>query len=42
MNQFGSDHTKIVLGDFNAEIEREEIIKPTIEKESLYEILNNN
>jgi hypothetical protein len=33
---------KILLGEFNAEVGRENIVKPTIGKESLYEISNDN
>jgi hypothetical protein len=35
-------HMKIVLGDFNAKVGREDILKPTIENESLHEISNDN
>jgi hypothetical protein len=34
-------HTKLLLGDFNAKIGREDIFKPTIENESLHEISND-
>jgi hypothetical protein len=33
---------KILLGDFNAKVGREDIFKPTTENESLHEISNNN
>jgi endonuclease/exonuclease/phosphatase family metal-dependent hydrolase len=33
---------KILLGDFNAEVGREDIFKPTIENESLHEISYDN
>jgi hypothetical protein len=33
---------KILLGDFNAEVGREDIFKPTIGNERLYEISNDN
>jgi hypothetical protein len=33
---------KILLGDFNAEIGKEDIFKPTIWNESLHEISNDN
>jgi hypothetical protein len=32
----------ILLGDFNAKVGREDIFKPTIGNESLYEISNDN
>jgi endonuclease/exonuclease/phosphatase family metal-dependent hydrolase len=35
-------HTKILLGDFNAKVGREDIFKPTIWNESLHEISNDN
>jgi hypothetical protein len=33
---------KILLGDLNAEVGREDIFKPTFGKESLHEISNDN
>jgi endonuclease/exonuclease/phosphatase family metal-dependent hydrolase len=33
---------KILLGDFNAKVGREDIFKPTIGNESLHEIINDN
>jgi hypothetical protein len=35
-------HMKILLGDFNAKVGREDIFKPTIENESSHKISNNN
>jgi endonuclease/exonuclease/phosphatase family metal-dependent hydrolase len=35
-------HMKILLGDFNAKVGREDIFKPTIRNESLHEISNDN
>jgi hypothetical protein len=35
-------HMKILLGDFNAKVGREDIFKPTIGNESLHEISNDN
>jgi len=35
-------NTKIVLGDFNPKVEREEKCRPTIGKYSLHEITNSN
>jgi hypothetical protein len=33
---------KILLGDFSAKVDREDIFKPTIVNESLHEINNDN
>jgi hypothetical protein len=33
---------KILLGDFNAKVRKEDIFKPTIGNESLHEISNDN
>ena len=33
---------KILLGDFNAKVERENIPKPTIANESLHQVSNGN
>jgi hypothetical protein len=41
-NKFPKCHTKIFLGDFNAEVDREDIMKPTAGNESLHEISNDN
>jgi hypothetical protein len=41
-NKFHKYHTKILLGDFNAKVGREDIFKPTIGNESLHEITNDN
>jgi exonuclease III len=35
-------HMKILLGDFNAKVGREDIFKPTMGNESLHEISNDN
>jgi hypothetical protein len=35
-------HMKMLLGDFNAKVGREDIFKPTIGNESLHEISNDN
>jgi exonuclease III len=35
-------HMKILLGDFNAKVGKEDIFKPTIRNESLHEISNDN
>jgi hypothetical protein len=40
--QFPKYHTKILLGDFNAKVGREDIFKLTIWNESLHEISNHN
>jgi hypothetical protein len=39
---FPKYHIKILLGDFHAEVGREDIFKPTIGNESLHEISNDN
>ena len=36
-NNFPKYHTKIILGDFNATVRRENIFKPTIPNESLHQ-----
>jgi hypothetical protein len=41
-DQFPRYDTKIILGDFNAKVGRENIFKPTIRNESLPEISNDN
>jgi hypothetical protein len=41
-DKFPKYHMKILLGDFNAKIARENIFKPTIGNESLHEISNDN
>jgi hypothetical protein len=41
-DKFPNYHMKILLGDFNAKIGREDIFKPTIWNESLHEISNDN
>jgi hypothetical protein len=41
-DKFPKYHIKILLGDFNAKVGREDIFKPTIGNESLYEISNDN
>jgi hypothetical protein len=35
-------HMKILLGDFNAKVGREDIFKPTVGIESLHKISNDN
>jgi hypothetical protein len=37
-----SSHMKTLLDDFNAKVDRQNIFKPTIRNESLYEISNDN
>jgi hypothetical protein len=34
-------HVKILIGDFNANVVKEDIFKPTIGNESLHEIIND-
>jgi hypothetical protein len=41
-NQFLRYHVKILLGDFNAKVGRENIFKPIIGNESLHETNNDN
>jgi hypothetical protein len=41
-DKFPKYHMKILLGDFNAKIGRENIFKPTVGNESLHEISNDN
>jgi hypothetical protein len=41
-DKFPKYHMKILLGNFNAEVGREDIFKPTIGNESLHEIRNHN
>ena len=39
---FPKCHIKILLGNFNAKLVREEIFKPTIANESLHQDINDN
>jgi hypothetical protein len=41
-DQFPRYHMKILLGDFNAKVGREDIFKPIIGNESLHEASNDN
>jgi hypothetical protein len=41
-DQFPKYHMKILLGDFNEKVRREDIFKQTIGNESLHETTNNN
>jgi hypothetical protein len=41
-NKFPKYHMKILLGDLNAKVSREDIFKPTNGNESLHEISNDN
>jgi len=41
-DHFPRYHTKILLGDFNAKVGRENIFKPTIGNESLHQDINDN
>jgi hypothetical protein len=42
LDKFPMYHMKILLGDFNAKVGREDIFKPAIGNESLHEISNDN
>jgi predicted DNA-binding transcriptional regulator AlpA len=41
-DKFPKYHTKILIGDFNAKVGREDIRKPTIGNETLHDICNDN
>jgi hypothetical protein len=41
-DKFPKYHMNILLGDFNAKLGREDILKPTIGNESLHEISDDN
>jgi hypothetical protein len=41
-DKFPKYHAKILLGDFNAKVGRENVHKPTVGNESLHEISNDN
>jgi hypothetical protein len=41
-DQFPRYHMKILMGDFNAKVRREDIFKPRIGSESLHEASNDN
>jgi hypothetical protein len=41
-HKFPKYHMKILLGDFSAKVEKEDLFKPTTGNESLHEISNNN
>jgi hypothetical protein len=41
-DKFPKYHMKILFGDFNAKVGREDIFKPTIQNSSLHEISNDN
>jgi exonuclease III len=41
-DKFPKYHKKILLGDFNAKVSREDIFKPTIGNQNLHEISNDN
>jgi hypothetical protein len=41
-DEFPKYHMKILFGDFNAKVGREDIVKPAIGNESLHKIINDN
>jgi exonuclease III len=41
-DKFPKYHMKILLGDFNVKLGREDIFKPTVGNEGLHEISNDN
>jgi hypothetical protein len=41
-DKFPKYHMKMLLGDFNAKVGREDIFQPTVGNESLHEINNDN
>jgi hypothetical protein len=41
-DKFPTYHIRILLGDFSAKVGKEDIFKPTIENESVHEIINDN
>jgi hypothetical protein len=41
-HKFPKHYMKILLGDFNAKVGRENVFKPTIGNENLYEMSNDN
>jgi hypothetical protein len=41
-DNFPKYHMKILFGDFNTKVGREDFFKPTMENESLHEISNDN
>jgi exonuclease III len=41
-DKFPKYHMKILLGDFNSKVDREDIFKPTTGNESLHEITSRN
>jgi len=42
VDEISKYHIKILLGDFNAKVGREDILKLTVKNESLHKISNNN